>query len=406
MANTFQVKDAAAVMNALVAQATGQTDIAVVDHQSFIDAGTKVLATGVENTINSIAILIGELIIKNRPYTGKLKLITPSMNEFSARIAKIDYYAGENEESGAWNTDLNPDNLVDGEDNSSGVGDMWEVNLPKVVERFFHSESTWQKHYTYPRVQLQRAFRSEGEFISFWNGVITEVHNDIESTIESRNRALIADRIAGTKALVTDSTLGPECFVDLIKEFNDFYGTTYTRAQILSTHAADFLKYVVSRFKVDSDRMTERTVLYHDAMEDSGRYVLKHTPKEDQRLILYGELFTQTVVNVMPEIFSPGYLSLPQYESVSYWQSTKNRTAIKVTPALPDGKESTEQDIDYVVGILFDKDAIMSINQFDGAFETPLEARKLYTNMWYTFKFGAVNDYVSPAIVYYLGNGG
>ena len=52
---SFQVKDAYAVMNALARQATGQADISVVDHTSFIDAGTKTLATGTENVLNSIA---------------------------------------------------------------------------------------------------------------------------------------------------------------------------------------------------------------------------------------------------------------------------------------------------------------------------------------------------------------
>ena len=35
---SFAIKDAYAVMNALARQATAQADIAVVDHQSFIDA--------------------------------------------------------------------------------------------------------------------------------------------------------------------------------------------------------------------------------------------------------------------------------------------------------------------------------------------------------------------------------
>ena len=56
---TFGPKDAYSVMNALVAQATGKSDIEVVDTSSFIDAGTQVLQAGYENLYNSLGVLIG-----------------------------------------------------------------------------------------------------------------------------------------------------------------------------------------------------------------------------------------------------------------------------------------------------------------------------------------------------------
>ena len=70
----FQIKDAYSVMNALARQATAQNDIDVVDHTSFIDAGTKTLATGTENVLNSIARTIAYLVIASRPYSDKSKL--------------------------------------------------------------------------------------------------------------------------------------------------------------------------------------------------------------------------------------------------------------------------------------------------------------------------------------------
>lgn len=408
----FQIKDAYAVMNALARQATAQNDISVVDHTSFIDAGTKTLAVGTENVLNAIARTIKEVVIQSRPYKGKFGLIAASEDQWNTRLAKISVYAADNEASGAFNTDLYT-NIGDGlTDVSAGPGSMWEQKLPKVVERFFLSEAVWDKHYTTPLAQLQSAFNDEATFVRFMNGIITEIENDIESTLESRNRALVVDRIAGTYLQVANADLGPECAVDLIKYFNDECGTSYTREEVLREHLTEFMELFISKIKIDSDRLEERTALYHDPLTitDSGvdYNVLRHTPKAMQKLMLFSEFIAKAKTRVMPEIFNPDYLSLENYEGVTYWQSSKpgDRMKIDCKPALPEGAESSEVELDYVIGILFDTDAIRSINQFQGAYVTPVNARHLYTNTWYHYKFGAINDYTENGIIYYLGEGG
>lgn len=412
MAN-FVVKDAYAVMNALARQATAQADLAVVDHQSFIDAGTKTLATGTENVLGSIYRTIAQVIMQSRKYKGKFGLINASEDQFNTRKAKISVYAADNEASGAFNTDLYT-NLADGKGDGDGAGSMWEQKLPKVLERFFLSEAAWDKHYTTPLAQLQSAFNDEATFVAFMNAVMTEIENDVESTLESRNRALVADRIAGVYAQVNAATptLGAECAVDLIKYFNDECGTTYTRAEILQEHLTEFMELFVAKIKIDSDRLEERSKLYHNPYtitEDGVDYnILRHTPKSMQKLMLFSEFITKAKTRVMPEIFNPDYLSLENYEGVTYWQSSKpgSRMKIDCKPALPEGAESSEVALDYVVGILFDKDAIQSINQFNGAYTTPVNARHLYTNTWLHWKFGAIQDYSENSIIYYLGEGG
>lgn len=408
---SFQIKDAYAVMNALARQATAQSDIAVVDHTSFIDAGTKTLATGTENVLNSIARTIAQIVIQSRPYTGKFGLISATENQFNTRKGKISFYAADNEASGAFNTDLNT-NIADGETDASGIGSMWEQKLPKVVERFFLSEAAWDKHYTYPMVQLQNAFNDEATFIRFMNGYMTEVQNDIESTIESRNRSLVADRIAGIYLQHANGVLGDESCVDLTAYFNDKCGTTYTRDEILQEHLTEFLELWVAKIKIDSDRLEERSAKYHDPLtitEAGVDYnVLRHTPKSMQKMFYYSELFTEAKARVLPEIFNPQYIDINNGEAVTYWQSSKDADRMKISckPALPEGAESSNVELDYVIGLLFDTDAIQSINQFIGAFTTPVNARKLYTNTWYHYKFGAVQDYTENSIMYYMGEGG
>ena len=407
---SFAIKDAYAVMNALARQATAQADISVVDHQSFIDAGTKTLATGTENVLNSIARTIAAVVMQSRPYTGKFSLINASENQWNTRLAKISFYSSDNDPSGAFNTDLNT-NIATGNAENSGAGSMWEQKLPRVVERFYLSEAAWDKFYTTPLVQLQNAFNEESTFVAFMNGVMTEIQNDIESTLEARNRALVADRIAGVYLLNKKKVLGNECVVNMTTYFNKKCGTNYTTKDILTEHLTEFSELVTSKLQIDVDRLEERSIKYHDPMtvEDNGvNYsVLRHTPRGKVKAFWFDELWKDAKTRVMPSIFNKEYINPEMGEKVQYWQSNKNdddRMKIKCKPALPDGAVSENVELDVVLGIIFDEDAIASINQFTGAYTTPVNARHLYTNTFYHYKFGAVQDYTENSIIYIMND--
>ena len=117
MSRVLTPTDAHALMNQLVNQATGQQSITVVDTSTFVSAGETVLATGVENTINSLGLIIGRTLMSVRPYKAKLAIINAlNSGAYSNRIRKISYYARENEASGDWNTQLKT-NLGMGLDN-------------------------------------------------------------------------------------------------------------------------------------------------------------------------------------------------------------------------------------------------------------------------------------------------
>lgn len=402
----FRPVDAHAVMNSLVHQATGQDNLTVVDTSSFIDAGNTVLEAGIENVLNSLSVLIGRTIIATRRYTGKFAIVTRDEADiFDNRVRKISYYSRDNQASGMFNTDLNT-NLGDGLDDDDGAGSMWEQNLPKVVENYFYSSFTWDKSHTVIPEQIKLAFRDEAQFIEFVNGVMIEVQNDIESTIEARNRSVVIDRIAGNILQVTNGTLPAECAVNLTKVFNDECGTTYTTNEICTKHLTELLEVFVAKFKIDSDFMENRSTLYHNAMRKTINgvdYVInRHTPKDYQRFIYFSPMFTKAKARVFPEIFNPQYLNVDAGEGIEFWQSIKDPSAIKVRPALPNGAQTSEVNEALIVGLLYDVDALMTNNKFTGMYTTPINARHVYTNMWWHYLYGVVNDYTENSIVYYM----
>lgn len=417
MARTLTAKDCHALMNLLVKEATGQdAQIQAVDSSTFVSAGELVLSTGTENTLNALSLVLGRTFMAVRPYNAKFNLINAiSTREYTHRMRKISFYSREAQASGDWNTQLYT-NLAQGKTNGQNIEDgsatatksMWEQNQPVPLEVNFAGQNVWEDSTTVYDYQLQQAFRSEAEFGEFVAGIMTERGNDIESQKEAYNRMTLLNFIAGVYDLNQ-----PGSVVNLTEAFNDEFDTSYTSAELLSDHLEDFAKFMSARIRIDSDRLTNRSVKCHwspsKTIGEDSYVLLRHTPKDRQRLFLYNPLMIKTKAYVFPTLFNPEYLDMKQYEGVLYWQNEADPSAIKITPAIPNTSGTTQTagnqvSLSMVVGLLFDEDALMVDYQLERSNTTPLEARKGYRNIWWTFSKNSINDFTENAILYYMAD--
>lgn len=422
MARTLTPKDAYSLMNALVKQATGNSSLAITNTSDFVSAGETVLATGYENTLNALATVIGRTFVAVRPYNAKLGILNAiSTDGFTNRMRKVSFYERYAEPSGDWNTDLYT-NLATGYDNGQNGGastaSMWEQNQPMPLEMYFGGQSVWEESTTIYENQYKNAFRSESEFLAVVEGIMTKKANDIEKTKEAFNRMCLLNKIA---AVFDTTTYNNGAAIDLIAGFNAEKGTTYTRAVVLQQHMQEFLQYFTALFKTLSDKLTDDTINYHwEVPKTVGAdtfVITRQTPKDRQRAILYAPFFNKAKAEVFSQIFNPQYLEDgAKYETVNYWQAVNGGPAINVTPAITDmlttsatyGTQIAGSNVaqDYILGVLYDEDALMIDYQFESANTTPLEARKRYRNMFWHFSKNAINDPTENFIVFFLGAGG
>lgn len=419
MARTLTQKDCHALMNLLVKEATGQdATIQVVDSSTFVSAGEQVLATGTENVLNALSLVLGRTFMAVRPYNAKLALINAvNTGEYTHRMRKISFYSRDAQASGDWNTQLYT-NLADGFTNGQNIADgsaqstksMWEQNQPVPLEMNFAGSSVWEDSTTIYEYQLQQAFRSEAEFGEFVGGIMTERGNDIESQKEAFNRMTLLNYMAGTVDMNQAGTL-----VNLTSAFNTEFGTNYTSAQLRTTYLEQFTKFLVAKIKIDSDMLTNRSKKAHwspaKTIGDVPYTLLRHTPKDRQRLLLFNPLLVKTQAYVFPSLFNEQYLKMENYEGVMFWQNENDPSAIKVTPAIPNvstpANGQTAGDtvtLDYVVGMLYDVDALMVDYQLERSATSPLEARKGYRNLWWSFSKNAINDHTENHILYYMAD--
>lgn len=422
MARTLTPKDAYALMTQIARQATGQSSMAVVDASGFISAGETVLSTGMENVYNAINIVFGRLIVAVRPYKGKfLTVQAADSGVYSNRYRKVSFYSKDPLPSGYFNTDLYTnlaDGYTSGDNGGASTKSQFEQHQAMPLEMNFAGSSTWQHCITLYEDQVKMAFSSPDEFNRFTAGYLAEHANDIEQVKEAFNRMTVVSKMAAIYDYATNESVVTEAAVNLTDAFNTYFGITpaYTTAQLLSTYLKEFLEFATATIKEYSDRLTDRSSRFHNPMTKTvggvNYSILRHTPKADQRLILYGPLFKKAEALVMPEIFGPQYLDLGQnYESVNFWQFNdgSNDMAINFQTAIYDSvtgqqKQGTAVQLDNVVGILFDRDAILTDFQLEVAHTSPLEARKGYRNTWLTFSKNAINDPCENAILFYMAD--
>ena len=124
---------------------------------------------------------------------------------------------------------------------------------------------------------------------------------------------------------------------------------------------------------------------------------------------------------VMPEIFNDQYLDFnKQFEAIDYWQTMsmddqeKAQADVKIT--VPGWLENLILNTtgssdtaftwkpDYILGCLYDKDAVLTDFQFETARTTPLEARKNYINTWMDFGMGAIGDPTENFVVFVMSD--
>lgn len=423
-------KDGYALMNAVMAQLTGQDSFSVIDAQGFMDAGKIAMTYSTDEIFNALTIVGARLFTATRPYKAPLWLID-SINSgyFNNRIRKISYYSTWALPSGAFNTDLMT-NFADGYgndasgENPAGTKDQYEQHPVHPLEMNFANSIVWQDCITRYEDQIKIAFSGEDEWARFWAGVLTEKGNDIEQRKEAHNRTTLLSRMAIAGAIGDANsaikTLGT--VVDLTAAYNARFGTSYTGAQLRTTYLKEFLAFFISEFKVISNMMTKRSLFYHAApkltLADGDHYILRHTPKSEQRFMMYTPIWEQAKAQVMPEIFNTEYLQPDQFESVDFWQtfslSDSDKAAVDFKVTVPgwledmiSGGQTTvdtpyEFKPDYVLGVLFDKDAVLTDFQFEAARTTYPEARKNYVNTWFDFGLGSVGDPSENFIVFVM----
>ena len=403
--SVFRPTDIYTIANALVKAVTGQNaTIQAVNTSSFITVGQMCLDRSMEGTLQALSNMIARTVISSRSYAGKFTSIETNSQEWGMFVREIAFFAGDFDETKFVNTAQQPDLLVDG--NSV---DMYKIKKRYPLEMFYGGQKTLNQRYTTFRNQLKTAFTSESEFSSFMAAMTVEISNDVARWKSAENRAQVINFMGALY-----NTGADESRVNLTKEFNAARGVTYTTRELLTTHLQEFLSYFVSWLETTTSLLENSSVMYHltpECTDDNGNklVLLRHTPKSEQKLLLYQPLINDAKSWVYPAIFGPGYLSFGNYEGVDFWQDIRNKSAISVIPAQFD-KNTAKQvtggavELSYVVGLLYDRKALATTYYQDSVYTTPFNVSGEYYNTEHHWKMNYTQNPTQNAVLMYMSD--
>ena len=388
--DAMQFMQSATLMNAVVSQATGKTSAAAVDTRTFISQAQTALLTGYDPLINAISQVLSKTLFSIRPYQARFQGLQRDAVQWGNHVRKINFGT-----AGVEDDERLP--LTDG----SSV-DQMKVKKPPVLQTNFYSADTYQNHYTIFRDQLNTAFSGPDEFMQFMTGITTEVSNKLEQYRENFARTTLCNLIGATAAASRVRHLVTEYAT--MMGFEDDNNQVDT-SEVLTTYLDGFCKWLFAELKTLSDRFTERSLLYQSNI--TGYDILRHTPKDRQRLYIYGPFLAQVDARVLSAVFNPQYLQLGDKEEVSFWQSINSPDAVKIQPAIigSDGVYNYDvvtQNLSPVLGILMDYEAagVTQVNEWSAP--TPFNAAGGYSNVFYHVTMRGWNDMTEKAVVLLL----
>lgn len=393
--NTFTFNQLSTVLNAIVAQATGEAVPAAVNTSDFVSLARIGLQTGYDPLATAISQVLSKTIFSSRVYNRKLSFMEADAIRYGNHVRKIQ------EIDDTW---VDDDRLLLTDGYSI---DQYEVKKPKIVQTNFYGANVYEKFKTFYKDQLDSAFSGPEEFQRFLGMYMTNAQNQIEQAHEETARYTLLNLIGGTIGANNSYQL-----VHLVTEYNAAIGSpspALTLADLLMPmYFLDFARWLFARIKTASQCLENRTVLYHinptTASPVSG-YIPRHTPVQDQQLVLYGPLFNRIDATVLSNTFNDEYLSLLPHEFVTYWQNPQNPEEINVDAGWTDTAGALQHAVyndDIVLGVLFDREAAGYTVVNEWAQPTPMNARGGYYNQFWHFTDRYWNDNSENAIVFLL----
>lgn len=384
--NTMSFEDAAAVLNNIRKQVTGETAAAPVNTADFISVGNTILHAGYEPTLNAITQMIAKTIFSIRPYNRKFGGIKMDSEQWGAIVRKLAIVDTD------WETDTHYD-LIDGQS-----VDHYVVKKSPVLQLNFYGQNVFERHMTIYTNQLDSAFSGASEFGRFMAMLTQNIMDMIEQNHESIARMTIGNFV-GAKVSQSNSV------IHLLTEYNAETGLSLTATTVYDPqYFGDFCKWMFARIATLTSLMTERSQEFQ--INVTGKEINRHTPYDMQKVYLYAPLMNELKARVLSGTFHPEFIDYADVEAVNFWQSIQSPMTLNVTPVYmkTDGTYDTAaaQNITNLVGVIFDRDALGYTMVNEKAAVTPLNAKGLYFNQYWHETSRWFNDQSEKGIVLLL----
>ena len=376
-----QLKD---IVITVTSEVLGKEDVVSEDLSNLVDVGNEIINTdNVDNYVKKLIDRIGKVIFVNRLYAGGVPSVLMDSWEFGSIVEKISADMPDADENDSWK-------LENGQEYSQDT-----FYQPKVSAKFFNSKVTFDVKLSFTTQQVKESFSSVNELNAFLSMLETGVKNSMTVKLDGLIMRTINNMTAQT--LYKGQAMQK---VNLLTAYNTATGQTLKANKALLDK--DFLKFASLVIKKYQSRITKMSNLFNQGQK------ARFTNINDLHTVLLSDFADSAEVYLMSDTYHNDTVSLPQHETVPYWQgsgktySFADVSSIKVK--INDGTK-TAKDVSQtgIVGVMFDTNAL-GVSNLNQRTTTAYNARaEFYTN-FYKMDAGYFNDLNENFVVFYVAD--
>ena len=376
-----QLKD---IVNTVTSEVLGKEDVVSEDLSNLVDVGNEIINTdNVDNYVKKLIDRIGKVIFVNRLYAGGVPSVLMDSWEFGSIVEKISADMPDADENDSWK-------LENGQEYSQDT-----FYQPKVSAKFFNSKVTFDVKLSFTTQQVKESFSSVNELNAFLSMLETGVKNSMTVKLDSLIMRTINNMTAQT--LYKGQAMQK---VNLLTAYNKATGQTLKADKALLDK--DFLKFASLVIKKYQARITKMSKLFNQG--EKARF----TNINDLHTVLLSDFADSAEVYLMSDTYHNDTVSLPQHETVPYWQgsgktysfSDVSSIKVKINDGTKTAKDVTQAGI---IGVMFDTNAL-GVSNLNQRTTTAYNARaEFYTN-FYKMDAGYFNDLNENFVVFYISD--
>lgn len=362
-------------------QVLGESAIAVTDTASFLSLGKEILSTDetVDAFYSTLADIIGSVYLTYKELApDDFSDIERKPLDFGAAINKISVskIAGTVQNS-SWKT--------------TGGNDVYVQDTTSLVSEIFSVRGTFEIE---PKViydfQLKSGLRDEATMMALVDLIFTDMHN----AMTLQKNILQHDTMCTGIAIAASTETEKHTCINLLHEYNETFSKSLDAETAI--YDKDFLKYAGSRIKTVMNKVKDPSVFYNAAGDQ------KWTAPDELRVRVLAEFAEKTKTYLESDTFNRELVALPGYKEVNFWQAQGTTGAFKDCSAVKiSNGESLDEDLNYVIAYVFDKEAIATMTEFE-RIKSEYKPRQEHTEYYAKFDYGAYASTHENGIVFYM----
>lgn len=355
------------------------------DLSNIVDIGTMVFSNNWrDNYVHAMINRIGREVFVDRTYEGYAPTVLRDSWEFGSIMSKTRCKIFDAKANPSWALE------------KGQTVNQFEFNPPDVSQKFYNSKTSWQIDCSFTDLQLKESFTSAEAMNRFFSMIENRINTSMTIYIDSLVMRCINNFIA--EKLYIDNGV-----IDLLAGYNEGRENPITAAAAMRDK--EFLRYAALTISLCVDRFRAPSANYNYSGEDDTN--ITFTPREFAHLVLHTDLAKAMEVYLQSDTYHDELVRIGEYETIPYWQIQGDKYQLANTSRIDVKLASNKNhsvNRNYIVGILFDRDAIAVCNE-NRRTTNSYNANGEYFNNFYKVDTSFINDLAENGLIFVLGNG-